>query len=521
MPTLATGADGGFRIEGLSEGWHRLEISADGYVDRRSRVASGDQDVRIVLPRSATVSGIVLLPGGAPAPRASVWMIDGDRSWWHGADALGRFEIRGLSPGHLSLQATQDELRASTQIQLLEGASASDVRVALAPVEHSCVRLRIVDTDGRAIPDACAERERVDDDGSVTLKVSEPAGAEAAITVTAPRFLDTGVELHTSPEPGAPVHEVVLRRGVSVEIDVRDPDGNPIDAEATFRDEEGVKCTYLDPEALYEVRIEAMGFLDLEIPEWRVQTTLTATLLPGATVRGRLRDANGVVQGWILLSGSAGEAHMRTDDEGEFEINGLGEGTGVLVAEGEGGPGAAVTIATLPGMVSDVGTLVLAPEVRVTGRVLDATSHPLGGAVVSCATGLPGDPGQAFTHADGTFRILAPGFTGAWITARKQGLGTARARIDARRTSAVGDLVLGEPGAIELVEEERPDDDAELTELVVLWPDGQVAGEGDRVSDLAPGRYVARLSRGRATVEREVEVRPLETARVSFPDTGR
>jgi hypothetical protein len=175
-----------------------------------------------------------------------------------------------------------------------------------------------------------------------------------------------------------------------------------------------------------------------------------------------------------------------------------------------------VTVATFPGTVTDVGTLVIVPQVRVTGRVLDAASRPLGGAVVTCETGLPGTPEEAFTHADGTFRISVPGFTGAWITARRPGLGTARSYVRAGAGGAVGDIVLSEAGAIELDEEEDDGTD-DSTELAVLWPDGQTAGEGDRVSDLAPGPYVARLSRGTTTVEQEVEVRPRETTRVSLP----
>lgn len=488
-------------------------MRAEGYCREWRPVASGDEGVLFTLTRSAAVTGTVLMPDGTPAHDARV-RLGNDRSWRSArTDAAGRFGLDGLRAPGGTLSAELDGLAASMEIGLLEGGAAADVRLVLAPRERSYVRLRILDGEGRGIPGARADGWRAAEDGSVRLTLMERAGAEEWIRVTAPGFLEASVRARTSWSPDvAPVEDVALRQSGSVLLDVRAPDGAAIvDARARFL-AEGVAHgpDALDPDLAYAVRIEAEGFLDHEIAEWRLPPgypTLAVTLRPCASVRGRLADAGG--DAWVVFRGTAGSGWAETDPEGGFVIGGLGEGEGVITAgRGEEGVRAAAEVVTVPGAVTDVGTLTLSLPVAVTGRVLDASARPLGGAELTCVTSLPGRRDHTFSHGDGTFRIPAPGFTESWIVARKRGFGTARLRCLAGPPRPLGDVVLPPPGAVELA---APLD---AEEFALLWPDGTPLESGERrIEDVAPGRYIARLGPG---LEREVEVVAGETTRVSF-----
>ncbi|HEU4395448.1 MAG TPA: sigma-70 family RNA polymerase sigma factor [Planctomycetota bacterium] len=115
-PNVSTGADGAFRIEGVTAGSWTVRACVDwtgsDYIETLTRgVAAGTLDLRIEARKGLAIAGRVVGPeGGLPPaqPRAAVRrktaegeLRDPGRSGWVKAD--GSFRIGGLSPGEYEL----------------------------------------------------------------------------------------------------------------------------------------------------------------------------------------------------------------------------------------------------------------------------------------------------------------------------------------------------------------------------------------------------------------------------------
>lgn len=474
--------------------------------------------MRITLERAGSVSGIVVMPDGAPAAGANVWLESSCTC--RATDAQGRFEFSQAHPPGGELRAGLDGLVAATEFRLFEGGAASDVRLVLSKREVSFVRIRVLDGKGRGVRDARASWQSAGDDGTVTVKLSEPPGTETDLDVTAPGFLSASIRARTFPSPDvAPVVEVALRAGVHILLDARAPDGTALLARASFtREGETRGRICLEPEAVYDVRIVADGCLPFDIKGWRAppcDSVLAATMRPCAAVRGRVVDSQGepvtysraVFGDWVRdLSG---------ERDGCFLIEGIGEGRGTLSFVRPGRPvEAALEIETLSGRVTDVGTVTLKPPVALAGRVVDSAKRPLGGAIVWIETAPRDSDRYTFSHADGTFRILIPAFASVSVLVRKHGFGTVLAEAGSGPARTLGDLVLPAPGSVEVEVEGLGRASVELA-----WPGGpafRTEQPPGRMEDLAPGRYVARLRLDGGVREQEVLVVAGETTKVTF-----
>lgn len=493
--------------------------------------ASGDQDEIVALTRFASVSGIVVMPDGAPAVGADVQLLGPDIGWSvTETDAGGRFELEEADPRSRTVCADIGEvLRASQEIQLAEGGAASDLRLTLMPREHSYVRVRVLDGKGLGVRGARVTDERTDEDGAATLALLEPLGTEVWLTAEAAGFLDTPFAAHTFWSPDlAPVLDVVLREGVLVRLDARTADGTPLeDASAELAGAEG-RCGdaerwQLDPEAEYTVWVRAPGFITSKLEGWVPPPgggVLAVTLRPCAAVRWRVVDSAGapVTEVYATIEGTIDYGYpdeIECDTDGSYLLGGLGEGHGILVlGRRYSDLEAAAEISTASGQVTDVGTLTLVPEATVTGRVVDSASRPLGGATVGIDTSLPDLYERAFSHADGTFRIRVPGFAPGSLIVRKRGYGTVRTEFAPGPARFLGAIALPTPGSVDVEVETI---DGEEASVVLAWPgSASVARGAGRKEDLAPGRYIARLERGGATIEQEVVVVAGETTKVTF-----
>jgi hypothetical protein len=417
------------------------------------------------------VAGIVVMPDGAPAAAADVWLESESTCRGTDADAQGRFEFNGVPPPGGEITARLDDLVATTDVRLHEGGAVSDVRLVLSPREVSYVRVRVLDGKGRGVREACVCREDAGDDGTVTVRLSEPPGAETGLRVTAPGFLDTTIRARTFRSPAlAPLVEVSLRPGVHILLDASAPDGTPLVARASFtRDGETRGRVCLEPDATYDVEIGADGYLPLEIKEWRTPSSdgvLAVTLRPCAAMKGRIVDHHGepVTCGRAVFGGEWA-SDLSCERDGSFLLEGLPEGRGLLSFVRSGRAEAAREIETVSGQVTDVGTVMLEPPVALTGRVVDPALLPLGGAVVRAE----GD--RTFSHADGTFRILVPPFASVSVIVRKRGFGTVRTEPGPARS--LGDIVLAPAVEVERagLEPEPEDLEPEPEDLELELPD--------------------------------------------------
>ncbi|HJO27752.1 MAG TPA: carboxypeptidase regulatory-like domain-containing protein [Planctomycetota bacterium] len=120
--------DGNFLLEGLSAGAWALEASAQGYSRQAAEVQitapySGPP-LELVLPRAATVSGLVLDPLGAPvegarvSARRSSSSGSGRSARSSNTEADGSFRVDSVDAGPLSFTASSDDWAASLPLTL-------------------------------------------------------------------------------------------------------------------------------------------------------------------------------------------------------------------------------------------------------------------------------------------------------------------------------------------------------------------------------------------------------------------
>jgi len=511
-------------------GWCSVYARSQGCTTAHVYSVSGDTDLVLTLFRAASVSGIVVMPDGAPARGADVRLRGGEYDCTS-ADAEGRFEFTAVDPRTRGISAKVDGgFSASAELALPEGGAASDVRLVLQPPARSYVHVRVADAADAGVPGATVEAYRhttvADADGLATLPIAEPPGEEVPLEIRAEGFCTSAVSTRTFPSRDAPFLNVVLRGAVPVTVDAHAQDGTPLDPSVRF-DGGDVTSTdrdsawYLDPDATYSVRIHANGLLPLEIEGWRPPSgggVLEATLRPAAAVRGRAVDAQGAPLACVFLCLDREEGSWRIDcqPDGSFLLEDLPLGRATMFVGSEDAcQGAAIEIAAVSGQVTDVGTLVLVPHVALTGRIVDSESRPLGGATIRIGTGASLQ--DTYSHTDGTFRILAPGFLSGRLIVSKRGFGTVRLEVEAGPARSLGNLVLPAPGSVEIVESLDSEEEGD-EEVEVAWPDGTVICRTlpGRIDALAPGRYVARLRHGKETLEQSIEVTSGETTTVTF-----
>jgi len=575
-PTLISREEGDFLFRGIHDVECRLVVTAGGYFEKQATAAPGDTGVRVVLRRAASASGVVATPDGSPARGASVRL---DRSYfreWAETDAEGRFDLTGLEARRQELHASLgDGLEAVAEIAPAEGEAVTGLRLALRPPRkvQSFVRVQVVDRRGQAVVDASVSWMRffdtnlwdsvgtvsTDRSGMAVLAVTEPSGTTAMIRVSPPQedealwrkqcrpgWCGTTVEAVTSAAAvDAPVLDVVLNDPMQVGLDVRAPDGKPlVDATVELAGRDAIEAAdirvpdprgawYVDPDVTYSVRVFAPGFLTLTMPRWSPRDRcgmISATLRYPAAVRGWAVDSRGAPLDEVYVTVDAGLDGLGIGQsvpcrpDGSFQLEGLNEGTGMLtLGRARGAPEAAAEIRTACGHATDVGCLTLVPQAALRGRVIDSAARPLGGARIDMETGLPeGDTGT-YSHADGTFRVMAPSFAPGHLLIGRHGFGKVRLTFPAG-AHAIPDVVMPAPGSLDV---EVTGDDQGYVTVDVSWPTephGPAGGgvyrlsdaQPYRIDDLAPGRYLVRLSFRAITLQDEVEIVAGETAKVTF-----
>jgi hypothetical protein len=542
-PSLVTGPDGRFLFRGLHGCSGELTLRAQGYCEAQPSFVSGDERMRILLLRPGAVSGVVVRQDGTPAAGACV---DLGSNRGHArteitADALGRFEIRGLVPRKQEILATLDrELHGSVTVVPREGETTTDLRLVVRPRVRSFVRVRVTDESGRPVPGARLTENsayvlaRTAADGTATIELDGPP-REARFYVEpeadrSPPLCETVILCRSAPSAEqAPLADAVLHEAVRVRLAARATGGAPLpDADAAFDGGDAVACDadrswLVDPTDEYTVIVRAPGYLPSTTHGWRPRGgVIEAELRPSAAARVRVLDPQGApvtaVFAKFAKTGTPSwwgmETEVQCGADGSFLLEDLEEGEGTLCLSQLGGSGVAVEVRTVSGEVADAGTVTLAPPVALTGRIVDEESRPLGGVFVWFP------PGRGtYSRADGTFRTDAlASFELGPLFIRKDGFGTVRLRV---ATAELGDIVMSPPGALEI---EVSGPGPLFASVEVCAPDAVAPADVEstygrppyRITDLAPGRYVARLLVDERVLEREVGIAAGETTRVTF-----
>jgi hypothetical protein len=255
-------------------------------------------------------------------------------------------------------------------------------------------------------------------------------------------------------------------------------------------------------------------------------------LRSASTVHGVVVDTEGApVAGAIVRAGRA-PASTKTDDLGRFTLENLPEGEHVILVERDHRKIAAARVRAAEGATADAGTLVARPGRTIRGRVVDEALRPVGGVEVRFVAVLRserypdslGDSEWAYSRADGSFEMEAPGIDG-FLLAEKKGYGTTPAAL-----AGAGEIVLRRPALVRVDVTEKGD--GLLWTCSVRWPDlvpeaiWDVGNFLPHTVAIAPGRVeiLANYEEDRFDLEpgaggalsRTIDVTEGETAEVTF-----
>lgn len=452
----ASGKAGEFVLEGLHEGEWDVVAEAKQHAEsssRRIRVPSGDEEIVLVLPRAAKLSGVVVDRAGNPVPgaRAAARRADAAsrfQSWDKRdpsarADAEGRFEIEGVSPGPVKVSATADGMAASAALplELAAGQVVSDLSLALRLPGR--ITGEVVDDSGRPRPGSQVHANGMEDQSYRDVK-----------TDASGRFEIEGV----SPD----------RYWVSSQ-----PSQEELDALAADEDEEEVVWAKHHKQAMVEVLEGQTSHIVLGgIPKDGVR--VHGTIYAGAA---RDRKVSGCTL-WIHQKSSENPSPISgtSDAQGRYEVVVPAAGEySMSVMEQKRGTTTSTKL-TVPEGKAFEHDIVL-PGGRIAGRVIGLDGEPAANVHVSC---MPEELTSAFS-GDASYGNAQTDSTGAFAF---DGLnaGTYRLQAGAQDWEKIpgisgkcirGGVVLEADGRIENVEL-RLQPQCRV-EGVVLGPDGRPA----------------------------------------------
>jgi protocatechuate 3,4-dioxygenase beta subunit len=480
-----TGADGTFRVTGLAPGTLNLEVSAGGYRTRRTGGVQipEDRDIEhfeVTLEPGVILAGRVLDSLGEPVGDASIWVhperpprdMMFRRPGPTRTDGEGRWQVDGLDPGAVRVDASHQRGRATARLLLAPGENHLDLTLpagvevagrvgdeAGAPLPN--VILRLVATEGMAGSSVASEADGTFvfpnvADGSFTLKASLRGYEEAAYPgeVRIAGQPVSGLDLHLSRSHPATIRGQLLGLGPDDLAGVR--------ISARMEESYLVGSGVVEPGGRYHVGDVAAGEWTVEAHDGadnsaagRVQiepgaseAVLDLTFRSGLTLSGRILVDGRPLAGAEVLVGSLSPAtgrpdagHGRTAYDGSFAVRHLEAGPHELLVVGSGdgfGYAQPVDIAAERAVEIQVTTG------SVRGHVL-GNGGPIAGADVSlegqdAALGSYSGP-TATTDDQGSFELSAVGPGTYRVTVQKAGVAPAAATLVVRP---------GEAAAIEM-----------------------------------------------------------------------
>lgn len=364
-----TGERGEFAIAPLDAGRWRLLVRAPGYAAHVSDwIATGTQDVEVVLAAGVRVSGIVVRHAdGEPAVAVNLHLVtpsmplDQMRAE---SDAAGRFSFADVRAESWRLGLDSPTLVVAEEalpVAVTEGKDIDGLRVVVAP--GAVVRGRVYDKEsGQGI-----------------------AGARIHAAMDGPHLPPDGREA-TSGTDGSYRIEGLPAGGCRV----------------TRWQTKG----YPQGQGNDGIAINADLAAEIDDVDFAVVRGIG---LRGRVVTEELQEpiAGAMVSAWAD-GGGGGWQQVRADGEGKFELMGFKAGQKLSVQPSSRGWAAAVREPiALTGEVQEGIVLSMFPEASIEGSVVDAAGKPLSGVRVSCAA----EAGWRFgmesplSDSDGGFRI--------------------------------------------------------------------------------------------------------------------
>lgn len=562
--------DGSFRLEGFAPGeWELWGWSKDHAQSEPVRVtlpAAGP--VELVVPREAAVNGRVLDPSGASFPRAALeakrdsrrsrpFSIDDEAT----ADAQGFFEIHGLGPGSMVLQAHGSTFAPSEPqtVEVRAGETITGLVLRLRP--GGTLLGELLGADG--LPQAGRMVSISDQRGFYENPTTEPDGRFRASGVPPGEIFvraETleGIQLRQS---------VTLAEGETVRMRLAPPGsvvrvyghvraaGEPLAGARVFAIQSGEpgrlsgggsssssssSSSRTGEDGAYEIRLPGTGRYWLSIQgdgetalSWRVTLDVPAVealafdvSIPVGRISGRVTDTLGQALAGVLVQsqperhegGAHGSARVLTDAEGRYELR---VPAGQHAVSAGGARNSWFQHAGQAYAESGVGNLSVSENGHVRGIDLVLTR---GGTLAGVARNADGSSAPrvevwseeagapGWSDENGRFEItgLAPGTHHV----------RARSRKGATREPVVVQITAGETRQVEL--ELVAGTRVHLT----VRENGALVGSDIRVQDergrhqrvesgengqawlgpLVPGRYTVRAQRDGKQVEREFEV---------------
>ncbi|WP_236605422.1 carboxypeptidase regulatory-like domain-containing protein [Sandaracinus amylolyticus] len=363
---FVTASDGTFRIEGVPPGHVQLVARKAGFAPGSSErvwVGAGrERDrIEIVLEPSGRIEGEVVDERGDEVASAMIEHRSDAEPWPRVtvSDASGRFVLEDVA-GAVTIRANVAG-RAPVQVRVDVSAGGRErVRVVL-PAPGPSIEGRTVDERGREVASVQVRVESMAPGESAPRVVFSDERGRFAIDDAPPGPWRVSAD-HADYAQGDPVDldtiegelRVVVRAGANVRgrvvdamsgeaiegasIVIERAEGPPLSRD-TRSDAEG---SFVIPRAVpasYVATVSAPGFA-----AWRGEIAVSATrggeieldaieLTPGARLEGEVVDALGAVVRGASVSVDGDPARAtRTDAHGRFVLDGLGEGSFVILA---------------------------------------------------------------------------------------------------------------------------------------------------------------------------------------------
>lgn len=557
-------------------------VSAPGYCFGTywQEEAAGEVVVRL-LP-AATVRGRTLDPQGRPLAPVPIPVAAPQRAplspWERGgagdqgvlavSDPQGHWEVQGLPPGDVEVQARWGEWIAPRQKLQLAPGELRAVELVLTPGAH--LNATVQDQNGQPLANVRAQVYALNADEvfSSLLTDRESPLAEATsdargnVVITGlptgkmgltlrregfvPRFVTTVV-----PAAGLDLGVVTLEPGVEVVGRVVNEQGQGVEAavelgSSPYGDDLGWAAT--DPQGFFRfadqpakgvVYLKASGPNLIPGPPTRLELPPTGPVelrvTTGVSLQGRVVDeASGepVRRAWVQAtlpttqSGVSwslqrwGSAFDLTDDEGKFLLRGLPEGTVIVEVQARGYVPLSRTVALETEKPSRPLLLRLNKGLAIAGRVYEASGEPAAGIRVSAWEASPKQArlgggstrsASALTDSAGAFEVsgLAPGTYQVEAT----GFAGEKDRVLVAAGATDVELRLGSLGALEVQVSDQQGAPVAGSRVVLSGGlhdslEGSVEGPGKwRFANLPSGSYWLEIrAEGFARAVERVEV---------------